>query len=431
MMCEGDIAEIYNFQSINLKMPISISIISAILIAVNFIAIKLSPNNGIFTSIVMWIILSLFSLLISKRMISSPLSRTINILQDIAEGEGNLTKRVEKMSSDEIGELSRWFNKFINNQMSMLDRVKRSAKTTKKSVNIVSNITSEVKNGMGVIENTVITLLENSKDQNLVFQNTKNKFSDITASIQEMDSLILEVSGIVEGTNESAASAQSISKEVLSNMEDLEKTIDNTVQSVSTLQGYSQEISEVINVIRNISKQTQLLALNASIEAARAGESGKGFSVVAEEISKLALETESATKSISNVINQVQKQTQATFEYAEEINTKVDISTASVKESIQSFDHINDDVNIIANAMQSISQITSTQSQSVGDVMNNVSTMADKIEQSTENSSNKSEESLSMVKKILLEIRQLKQATDVLEYSSDNLNEMVGSFKLK
>lgn len=81
--------------------------------------------------------------------------------------------------------------------------------------------------------------------------------------------------------------------------------------------------------------------------------------------------------------------------------------------------------------MQSISEITSTQSQSVGDVMNNVSTMADKIEQSTENSSNKSEESLYMVKKILLEIRQLKQATDVLEYSSDNLNEMVGSFKLK
>ncbi len=185
MMCEGDIAEIYNFQSINLKMPISISIISAILIAVNFIAIKLSPNNSIFTSIAMWIILSLFSLLISKRMISSPLSRTINILQDIAEGEGNLTKRVEKMSSDEIGELSRWFNKFINNQMSMLYRVKRSAKTTKKSVNIVSNITSEVKNGMGVIENTVITLLENSKDQNLVFQNTKNKFSDITASIRK------------------------------------------------------------------------------------------------------------------------------------------------------------------------------------------------------------------------------------------------------
>jgi methyl-accepting chemotaxis protein len=284
---------------------------------------------------------------------------------------------------------------------------------------------------MGVIENTVVSLLENSKEQNTVFQDTKNKFSEITASIQEMDSLILEVSGIIEGTNENSSKVQNASKEVLSNMQDLESTITRTVDSVSTLQGYSNEISEVINVISNISKQTQLLALNASIEAARAGESGRGFTVVAEEISKLALETEAATKSISNVIKQVQEQTQATFEYAGEINSKVSTSTGSVKDSIDSFDQINDDVNIIAEAMQSIAKITSSQSENVGEVMNNVSTMADKVEQSTEHSSNKSEESLSMVKKILSEIRQLKQATEVLEYSSENLNEMVGSFKLK
>jgi len=430
MMCEGDIDEIYNFQSINLKMPMAISIMSAILISINLVTTKIAPNMSIFTSLGMWFILSIFTLVISKKMVSAPLSRTINILQDIAEGEGNLTKRVKKMSSDEIGELSRWFNKFINNQMSMLYRVKKSAKTTKKSVNIVSSITSEVKKGMGVIENTVVSLLENSKEQNLVFQDTKNKFSDITASIQEMDSLILEVSGIIEGTNESSSIAQNASKEVLNNMQDLESTINRTVESISTLQGHSNEISEVINVISTISKQTQLLALNASIEAARAGESGRGFTVVAEEISKLALETETATKSISNVIKQVQSQTQATVEYAGEINNKVSTSTGSVKNSMQSFEQVNDDVKIIAEAMQSIAKITSTQSESVGDVMNNVSTMADKIEQSTEHNSNKSEESLTMVKKILSEIRQLKQATEVLEYSSDNLNEMVGSFKL-
>ncbi len=430
MMCEGDIDEIYNFQSINLKMPIAISIMSGILISINLITTKIAPNMSIFTSLGMWLILSIFTLVISKKMVSSPLSKTINILQEIAEGEGNLTKRVKKMSSDEIGELSRWFNKFINNQMSMLYRVKKSARTTKKSVNIVSSITSEVKKGMGIIENTVVSLLENSKEQNLVFQDTKSKFSEITASIQEMDSLILEVSGIIEGTNESSSIAQNASKEVLNNMQDLESTINRTVESISTLQGYSNEISEVINVISNISKQTQLLALNASIEAARAGESGRGFTVVAEEISKLALQTETATKSISSVIKQVQEQTQATFEYAGEINNKVSTSTGSVKNSMQSFEQINDDVNIIAEAMQSITKITSTQSENVGDVMNNVSTMADKIEQSTENNSNKSEESLTMVKKILGEIRQLKQATEVLEYSSDNLNEMVGSFKL-
>ncbi|AGF59516.1 methyl-accepting chemotaxis protein [Clostridium saccharoperbutylacetonicum] len=431
MMCEGDIDEIYNFQSINLKMPMAISIMSAVLILINLVTTKVAPDMSIFTSLAMWIILSISTLVISKKMVSSPLSRTINILQEIAEGEGNLTKRVNKMSSDEIGELSRWFNKFINNQMSMLYRVKKSVSTTKKSVNIVSNITSNVRRGMGIIENTVMSLLENSKEQNLVFQDTKSKFSEITASIQEMDSLILEVSRIVEDTNEGAVTTQNASKEVLNNMEDLESTISKTVNSISTLQGYSKEISEVVNVISNISKQTQLLALNASIEAARAGESGKGFAVVAGEISKLALETEAATKSISNVINQVRNQTQATFEYAGEINDKVSISTVSVQKSIKSFDQINEDINIIANSMQSIAEITSTQSESVGEVMNNVSTMADKVEQSTENSSSKSEESLTMVKKILSEIRQLKQATEVLEYSSDNLDEMVGSFKLK
>ena len=96
MMCEGDIDEIYNFQSINLKMPIAISIMSAILIAINFITTKFAPNMSILTSLGMWFILSIFTLVISKKMVSSPLSKTINILQDIAEGEGNLTKRVKE-----------------------------------------------------------------------------------------------------------------------------------------------------------------------------------------------------------------------------------------------------------------------------------------------------------------------------------------------
>lgn len=431
MMCEGDIDEIYNFQSINLKIPIALSIISAILIIANGVIINVAPNMIIISSLLMWIILSIFTLGICKKMVVSPLGKTINILQDIAEGEGNLTKRVKKMSSDEIGELSRWFNKFLNNQMAMMYRVKRSTKTTKKSVNIVSSITKDVKAGMGVIENTVINLLENSKDQNSIFQNTKNKFSDISASIQEMDSLILEVTGIIENTNDNAIVAQNVSKQVLGNMNDLENTINDTVKAINILQSHSNKITEVVNVINNISKQTQLLALNASIEAARAGESGKGFSVVAGEISKLALETEDATKSITNVIKKVQEQTQATFDYAGDINVKVDTSAVSVRNSIKSFEQINDDINIISNAMKSIAQITSTQSNNVGDVMNNISTMADKIDQATEHSSNKSEESLAMVKKILGEIKQLKQATDVLEYSSDNLNEMVGSFKLK
>jgi methyl-accepting chemotaxis protein len=276
----------------------------------------------------------------------------------------------------------------------------------------------------------VVTLLENSQDQNTVFQDTKDKFAEISASIQEMDSLILDVAGIIEGTNNNASEAQSVSKQVLEDMRDLTSTIKNSVKAITVLQEHSKKITEVVNVITSISKQTQMLALNATIEAARAGESGRGFAVVAQEISKLALETEDATKSISEVIMEVQKQSETTFKYALEIDSKVDKSTLSVSKSMDSFSNINSDINTISESMKSISEITSAQSKSVGDVVNNITTIADKIDESTENSSNKSEESLDMVKKILDNIINLKNATEVLEYSSKNLNDMVGNFKL-
>lgn len=314
--------------------------------------------------------------------------------------------------------------------MTILGRVKKSVKTTKNSVGIVSKITNEVKDGMFKIEDTVVNLLENSKEQNSVFQNTRDKFYDITASIQEMDSLILDISSIVQETNDTSIKANESSTGVLNNMKELETVIKKTVLAIENLKKNSQEITNVMNLISDISEQTQLLALNATIEAARAGEEGRGFSIVASEISKLATESQQATKSIDNIINSIQKQTQCAFQYAEDINSKVDVSMKNVSESIESFIKVNEDINMISKSMSTIAQITSTQSSDVSDVMNNVSIMADKVNEATENSSNKSEESLNVVKNILLEIKQLNNATNALEYSSENMDEMISSFKL-
>ena len=335
------------------------------------------------------------------------------------------------MSSDEVGELARWFNKFINNQMMMIRRVKKAVKTTRKSINIVSNMTDYIKNEMEVIENTVKTLLKNSKQQNKVFQKTRDRFSEITASIEEMNSLVLDITGIIKETDENSFKSQKRSSNVLNNMNELEVTIKECVKLINELQGYSVQITEVINIINNISKQTQMLALNASIEAARAGEEGRGFSVVASEISKLALETENATKSITKVINMVQVHTKETFEYAGVINDKISVSAQSVQESINSFKKINEDIRIISNSMNSISTITVNQSDSVSEIMMDVSSMADKVEASTEKSLTRSEECFELVDTILLQIKKLKQVTSALEYSSENLDEMIGDFKLK
>ena len=430
MMCEGDIAEIYDFKGIDIKIPGCISLVSALLLAGTEIMREMIPDLSIAAAVFNWIVITLISIAVCNKYVRHPLNRTLSILQEIAEGEGNLTKRVVKMSKDEIGELSRWFNKFINNQMTILQRVKKSSKTTKNSVGIVSHIANEVKNGMSKIEDTVITLLENSKEQNNEFQKTRDKFSNITASIQEMDSLIFDVSSTIQDTNDSSLKANESCNDVMGNMKELDKIIKKTVEAIVSLQENSQHVTNVISIIKNISEQTQLLALNASIEAARAGEEGKGFSIVASEISKLATESQDATKSVESVIRSIQNHTQKAFKYAEEINSKVDKSMSNVSNSIESFVKINEDINTISESMKIIEKITSNQSDNISDVMNKVCIKADKINEATENTSYKSEESLIIVKKILSEINQLNNATHALKYSSDNMDEMISSFKL-
>lgn len=100
---------------------------------------------GIIGDLLTWIFITLVSLISVRRLVVRPLDNTIKLLQDIAEGEGDLTKRVKKLSSDEVGELSRWFNKFINNQMVMVKRMGMASEDAKESTGVVSSLTKKLK----------------------------------------------------------------------------------------------------------------------------------------------------------------------------------------------------------------------------------------------------------------------------------------------
>lgn len=430
MMCEGDIEEIYNFRSIGLKIPLVIGAFSAVLMALGYILSSFNTAFGLIGTLAIWLLITFISLRISKNLVVKPLNRTIKILQEIAEGEGDLTKRVKKLSSDEIGELSRWFNKFINNQMMMIKRMGLASNNAKESSEVVASLTKNLKKSMKVIEGTVDTLLGNSKKQNKVFQKTTEHFGVISGSIQEIDSLLTEVAEKTQNTNSYAVDANRNSEEVLNSMTELEDRMQETVASITILEQHSKEISEVINVINRISSQTKLLALNATIEAARAGEVGKGFAVVAEEISKLAASTGEATISISSLISSVQGETQNTFRNVNLINEKVKGSTEGVRTSIDTFQNIQKDITYVSNKISSISEITNKQSIEINEVLISTSEVAEKIKMDTKKSANSSEASLSLVGEILEEIKQLEQASVVLEYSSDNVSDMVNGFKL-
>ncbi|WP_238883956.1 methyl-accepting chemotaxis protein [Clostridium sp. YIM B02551] len=430
MMCEGDIAEIYNFRSVNLRIPLVTSIITALFLIVSRVITAKVGNFGIVSDIATWIIITLATYFISKKIIVKPLNTTVSILHMIAEGEGDLTKRVEKLSSDEIGELSRWFNKFINNQMNMVKRVGTSAKTTKQSIKAVSELTENIKNSMKVIAGTVESLLLNTNNQNELIQNNKAQFNNISTSIKEMDELINQVTEKAIKTSKYAVEANGSSEEVLNSMEELDRIMERTLKSIGLLQKRSSEISQVISVISSISKQTQLLSLNATIEAARAGEAGKGFSIVAQEISKLASETEESTASISEIVRNIQLETKNTSEAIVQINSSVKKSVISTKEAIKSFELISNNITEVTRTMESISKITNNQSIAVNQVDIEINKMAEVIRKNTLQDASSSEESLGLVEDILRQIIQLKQVSEVMVYSSDNLEEIVGGFKI-
>jgi Methyl-accepting chemotaxis protein len=203
-----------------------------------------------------------------------------------------------------------------------------------------------------------------------------------------------------------------------------------TLDRIKILQKHSDSISKAVTTISSISAQTQLLALNATIESARAGEAGKGFGVVAEEISKLAVQTEEATKSIGDLVENIQKETNNTFNDINEIDNKVQESTGNVKDNIDSFKYIVDNVKDITRKMETILEITNKENKDVDNMVININESADEIDRRTSSGASRSEESLILLEQILNETVRLKQVTDNLEYTSDNLQEMVGAFKV-
>ncbi|MDF2589511.1 MAG: putative methyl-accepting chemotaxis protein, partial [Anaerocolumna sp.] len=269
MMCEGDISEIYNFHSISYRVPVLVGMISILTVLVNRFFISRMHSLNFLSDVLLLLIVFLTTYIITSRLIIKPLDITIKRLRHIAEGEGDLTKRVPINSPNEIGELSRWFNKFVSNQMNMLRRVGNSVKVSQKAVKRVSKSTRIIQESITTIEDTVTTLSEYSMQQNELFRETQNQVKRISDSFdknEELGNLINDISNKAETTAAAASSANNLTNDITSQTDQLEYAMKDAVKSIESLDKESREITKIISTITAISSQTSLLALNASIE---------------------------------------------------------------------------------------------------------------------------------------------------------------------
>ncbi len=345
------------------------------------------------------------------RLITKPLDKVVWGLKDIAEGEGDLTTRLEVKSKDEMGELAKWFNIFMEKIQSIIKDVAENAGKLNNSSTDLSEISSQMSMGAeqtsGKANTVAVASEEMSSNMNSVAAAMEQAATNVELVASAADEMTATFTGIEKNTEKA--------REIVS--EAVEQAKDASGQ-VGELGMSAQEIGKVIEDITNISEQVNLLALNATIEAARAGEAGKGFAVVANEIKELASQTAVATGEIKARVEGIQNSTTGTVTVIENISNVVN--------------EINEIVTTIATAVQE-------QSGTTRDIADNVSQASQGIGEVNENVA----QSNQVVGEIAKDISEVTQASDEMSESSsqvntsaeqlselaEQLNEMVGRFK--
>jgi len=246
-------------------------------------------------------------------LIIRPIAKVAAGLKDIAQGEGDLTVRLAVTSNDEVGELSKWFNIFMEKLLAIIKEIGVNADTLTTSSNDLSGLSSNMSDGadnMSSKSNTVATAAEemstNISSIAAAMEQASTNISLVETAAEQMTATINEIA-------RNSENARSITGSVVSRANDATQKIDE-------LGNGAKEIGKVTETITEISEQTNLLALNATIEAARAGEAGKGFAVVANEIKELARQTAEATQDIKDRINKIQSSTSGAVTQVEGIS---------------------------------------------------------------------------------------------------------------
>ncbi|MFB2779204.1 methyl-accepting chemotaxis protein [Shewanella mangrovisoli] len=337
-------------------------------------------------------------ILVTAQRMVTPIKNMADNLNDIAKGEGDLTKRLAVKGDDEIAQLGRSFNLFVDKLQTIIGDVAHATAKVKTAANAIHDQTK-------VMSRQLIS--HNNETDQVV-----TAITEMSATASEVAQNTTQVAEATHAATGDVANAQRCVDASLEEISALMAQINNAASNIQSLSEQSQKINSVLSVIGGIAEQTNLLALNAAIEAARAGEQGRGFAVVADEVRNLASRTQSSTLEINEMLSELHK--------------LVSLAVKTMEESQQSCIRSVDSSRAISESLGSVTSAVTA----INDMSTQIATAATEQSSVTEEINRNVFAIQEIVNELLHSSEEAASVSQTVSQEGLNLGKLVGQFKI-